>query len=134
MSLWEIQYIRCNVCGCDFVFGWLSPCPGPRTKWTGDFLSKSVLLKLETWWTFFFACLNVFWGVLKLIWVFGYIGWFPKTKIFVFANQPTVHSVRVSRAMVCGFSCWRWWYVTGDRCHVTIFLLKFSFLSYYICL
>ena len=37
----------------------------------------------------------------------GYIGWFPRTRRSVLANQPPVNSGEVSRGRICGCGCWR---------------------------
>ena len=39
------------------------------------------------------------------VWSFVYVGWFPKTKMHILANQPTVHSGQVSRGVVFGCGC-----------------------------
>ena len=84
----KIQSISRNVrlCFC------LCHCSEPGTAWTGDFWTKSISLKFQKKYIFFFRRLRQLFRLLKRKKSFKYIGWFPKTKISFLVNQPTVRS------------------------------------------
>ena len=59
----------------------------------------------------------------------GYIGWFPRTRRSVLANQPPVNSGEVSRGRICGCGCWRHGVAVAVPMAVSVFLLLLVLLS-----
>ena len=99
--------------------------PGPDTAQTGDFWSKTILLKLKKnsyILICYFFCFCYFFGFYIFLLFFFIENSLVFQEFFsVLVNQPTVHSGLVSRGRVRGCQCWLWrwlwlWLCRPSKC------------------